>query len=195
MAITTPVVVSLASRVNEIDPANKEANLSWILGVGAIVAMLANPIVGQLSDRTTSLFGMRKPWMLAGTPVMPDQVPEEQRGVVSGAVGVCLQVGIVCGVYLAQAVGSNFQMFMAPGAIFLVLLLVFFVSFEDRRLRLGGTPKLANALPQTVAPAIAPLFLMIGAEGGKGNYTSLFVAAAVLSALGALAVLPIRRVR
>ena len=119
MAIMTPAVMTLALRVNEIDPANKESNLSWILGIGAIVAMLVNPIVGQLSDRTTSRFGMRKPWMVAGaalvlvalylmgtgglmvvavgwwlmqlafnavlatmTAVMPDQVPEEQRGVV-----------------------------------------------------------------------------------------------------------------
>ena len=121
MALLTPVIVSMALRVTEIDPANKEANLSLILGLGAIVALIANPVAGYFSDRTTSRFGMRRPWMLGGVllgtlglyliatggfnailfgwlltqlglnatlaaivAVLPDQVPVEQRGTVSG---------------------------------------------------------------------------------------------------------------
>ena len=117
MALLTPVVVTLALRVAQIDPVNKEASLSWILGAGAIVAMLANPIAGLLSDRTTSRLGMRRPWLIGGmalglaglyavatgglwmigigwcvaqlgfnallaaiVAILPDQVPEAQRG-------------------------------------------------------------------------------------------------------------------
>lgn len=36
-------------------------------GVGAAVALLANPFFGRLSDRTTSRFGMRKPWIVGGS--------------------------------------------------------------------------------------------------------------------------------
>ena len=33
---------------------------------GALVAMFANPLFGAWSDRTTSRFGRRRPWILAG---------------------------------------------------------------------------------------------------------------------------------
>ena len=59
----------------------------------------------------------------------------------------------------------------------------------------GGTNRskvVTNALPQSLAPAIAPIFLVIG---GGNNYTSLFTAAAIFALLGALAIQPIKRVR
>jgi hypothetical protein len=58
-----------------------------------------------------------------------------------------------------------------------------------------GVFNLASALPQSIAPAIAPIFLAIGASSGGGNYTALFIAAALFGALGAMAILPIRRTR
>lgn len=389
MALLTPPVVSLALRVNEIDPANKETALSWILGLGAIVAMFANPIAGQLSDRTSSRLGMRRPWIVGGmaigtaglyviatgtsvawiaagwciaqlgfnavlaaiVAVLPDQVPDEQRGRVSGALGICLQLGIVGGVYLTQAVSSTFAMFMLPCAIASVLIVLFILVLDDKRIKKSEVPpfdligffrnfwidprkapdfawafvsrfmlfiglatlltyqvfylldqlhytgeqipgamltstlvttattvvgsfcsgwlsdrigrrkvfvcasafiyacglaviglatdfqgflwgiaivgfgqgvymavdmalvtqvlpnkdadaakdlgifNLASALPQSVAPAIAPIFLSIGAGGDLKNYTALFVAAAVFATLGALSVLPIRAVK
>ncbi len=38
--------------------------LSVVMGVGAIAGLIANPIVGTLSDRTTSARGRRHPWTL-----------------------------------------------------------------------------------------------------------------------------------
>jgi len=38
--------------------------LSVVMGVGAIAGLLANPVVGALSDRTTSPRGRRHPWTL-----------------------------------------------------------------------------------------------------------------------------------
>ncbi len=55
-----------------------------------------------------------------------------------------------------------------------------------------GVFNIASALPGTVAPAIAPIFLAIG---GGGNYTALFIAAAVFAFVGALSIQPIRGVR
>jgi MFS family permease len=58
-----------------------------------------------------------------------------------------------------------------------------------------GIISLANNIPQSLAPAIAPLFLAIGAVGGDRNYTALFGMAALFALLGAVAVLPIRGVK
>lgn len=39
---------------------------SLILGVGSVASVLTNPLVGMFSDRTTSRFGRRRPWLIAG---------------------------------------------------------------------------------------------------------------------------------
>ncbi len=39
---------------------------SLILGVGAVAAVLTNPVVGMFSDRTTLRLGRRRPWLIAG---------------------------------------------------------------------------------------------------------------------------------
>jgi MFS family permease len=41
-----------------------------ILGVGAIASLLAGPVFGRLSDRTTSRFGQRRPWLVGGALVL-----------------------------------------------------------------------------------------------------------------------------
>src|SRR6266568_1289106 len=165
MALLTPVVVALALRVQQIDAKGEAGDLSLVLGIGAIFALIANPLFGKLSDRTRSRFGMRRPWIIGGVivgtigilmialapavplilvgwclaqtgfnallavlvAVLPDQVPEEQRGTVSGVLGMCQNVGIVAGVFLAQAVAgrSTFLLFMLPTLLCLVLVLIF----------------------------------------------------------------------
>jgi MFS family permease len=389
VALLTPPVMTLALRVAEVAPASKEAVLSLVLGLGSIVAIITNPVAGLLSDRTSSRFGMRRPWILGGLAIgmvglymiaaggvpfivagwcvtqlgfnfvvpallaiLPDQVPSRWHGRVSGVLNVCLQVGIVAGVFTAQAVTPNtLAMFMVPGLIAVVFVIAFTVRLNDRRLdpalvrpldlkgflgslwispraapdfwwafasrfllfmglatllsyqvfylldklqlapsaipatmlkstlittattvvgslgsgwlsdrmrrrkvfvlasaivyalglgviglatqldtfligiaicgfgqgvylavdlalvtevlpdKQGGAAKdlglfsLANNLPQTLAPAVAPMFLAIGAMGVSKNYTSLFVAAAVFAGLGAVALLPIKGVR
>jgi MFS family permease len=42
------------------------ANLAIISTIGAFAAMLAQPIAGQISDRTRSRFGRRAPWIVIG---------------------------------------------------------------------------------------------------------------------------------
>lgn len=66
IAIITPSVVSLALRVQQIDPNGKVGSLSLVLSIGALCAIIANPLFGKLSDRTTTRFGMRRPWMIVG---------------------------------------------------------------------------------------------------------------------------------
>jgi MFS family permease len=67
LVFLAPLLVSLALKVNSlvgIEQAPK--NLALVAGTGSVVAMIGNPFFGKLSDRTSSRFGMRRPWMVAG---------------------------------------------------------------------------------------------------------------------------------
>ena len=59
--------ILLALQVQHVDPTEKVANLAVVSTVGAVVAMLAQPVAGLISDRTRSRFGRRAPWMVLGT--------------------------------------------------------------------------------------------------------------------------------
>ena len=61
-----PIQVLLGQQAEHFDPGQKEAILALVTGAGAAVSMVANPLFGAFSDRTTSRFGRRVPWVLAG---------------------------------------------------------------------------------------------------------------------------------
>ncbi|MFI8992698.1 MFS transporter [Streptomyces sp. NPDC053542] len=65
-ALLTPVIVTMALRVADVAPHNKESVLGLVLGIGAVLAVIANPLFGRLSDRTRSRFGRRRPWLVGG---------------------------------------------------------------------------------------------------------------------------------
>ncbi|EBP6613622.1 MFS transporter [Salmonella enterica] len=65
-AVMTPASVGLALRIADIDPINKDSHYALVSGVGALFAVISNYAFGYLSDRTTSRFGMRRPYMLFG---------------------------------------------------------------------------------------------------------------------------------
>ncbi|WP_424211811.1 MFS transporter [Streptomyces sp. BI20] len=70
IAVFTPIIVTLALRVAQIVPdAEKGAALAKVLTVGAVLALVGNPLFGALSDRTTSRFGRRRPWLVGGMVV------------------------------------------------------------------------------------------------------------------------------
>ncbi len=58
--------ILLPLQVQGIDPANKVASLAVVTTIGALVAMIAQPIAGTLSDRTRSRFGRRAPYIVGG---------------------------------------------------------------------------------------------------------------------------------
>jgi MFS family permease len=61
--------ILLPTQIAGIDPADKVANLAIVTTIGALGAMIAQPIAGALSDRTRSRFGRRAPWMVCGALV------------------------------------------------------------------------------------------------------------------------------
>src|SRR5207248_3063258 len=66
MALLTPIIVALPLHIAQIDAKGEAGDLSLILGIGAIFALVANPLFGKLSDRTRSRLGMRRPWIVGG---------------------------------------------------------------------------------------------------------------------------------
>jgi MFS family permease len=70
MASLTPIQVLLPIQLQNIDKAHKLAALAIVSGVGAIASVLATPVAGALSDRTTYAFsffglnGRRHRWTL-----------------------------------------------------------------------------------------------------------------------------------
>ena len=175
-----PLLVTLALKVNSLVGIDRAPNsLALVAGVGSLVAMVGNPVFGRLSDRTTSRWGMRRPWMVVGlivgsigilivalapnvpvvlvgwctaqlffnavlaaqVAVLPDRVPAEQRGSVSGVLGVCLPVASVVGTFLVKLfTGNQLAMFLVPCAIGGFFILLFAATLRDRRLARADRP-------------------------------------------------------
>ncbi len=67
LMLIAPLLVTLALKVDSLVGIDRApGRLALVVGVGAVVAMVGNPLLGRLSDRTTSALGMRRPWMLGG---------------------------------------------------------------------------------------------------------------------------------
>jgi MFS family permease len=171
LALLTPGLVSLALRLRQLSPATATQDLALVLSVGAIVAIVSNPIFGHLSDRTRSKFGRRRPWLAGGmlcgaaalliiaraesvtfvlvgwclaqlafnavlaamVAILPDQVPEGQRGTVSGVIAICLPLGQALGTLVVRGVSeSTMLIFMLPAALGTAAVLLLVWVLPDR---------------------------------------------------------------
>ncbi|MDJ0385049.1 MFS transporter [Streptomyces sp. G-G2] len=61
-----PLQLLLARQAAQLAPGHKAATLALVTGLGAAVSMVANPVFGALSDRTTARVGRRIPWVTGG---------------------------------------------------------------------------------------------------------------------------------
>ena len=163
LAIYAPIQVLLPQQAELLDATRKEAVFGLVTGVGALVALVANPLIGLSSDRTTSRFGRRHPWTLAGALV--------------GAVGLVVlssasSVGVmVLGWCLVQA-GLNGMLASLTSAV------------PDRvpvrqRAKVGGLVGVSQMLG-TVLGAVVVTVLVSGLADG-------YLACAALVVAGALA--------
>jgi MFS family permease len=71
MSFFTPIQVLLPNQITAIDPAHHVGLFGLVTGVGAAAAVIANPIAGALSDRTSPLmrgraYGRRHAWTAGG---------------------------------------------------------------------------------------------------------------------------------
>lgn len=81
MAQLTPIQLLLPNQISEafglpLDVSEQLSSANWldpvvafgvISAIAGVCALIAYPLTGALSDRTTSRFGRRRPWILAGT--------------------------------------------------------------------------------------------------------------------------------
>ncbi|MFD4672847.1 MFS transporter [Lentzea sp. NPDC058450] len=97
LAIYAPIQVLLPQQAELLSRANKELVFGIVTGFGGLVSLLVVPLIGFLSDRTTSRFGRRHPWTLGGAVVgaVGLAVLATAPSVVVMTVGWCLvQAGI-----------------------------------------------------------------------------------------------------
>ncbi len=148
VALMTPIVSTLAVKIDSIvAESDRIGALSLVTGLGALLAFLANPIAGALSDRTASRFGKRRPWLVGG--------------VVAGAAGLVVVATagdvwqIALGWMIAQA-GFN-----ASQAAFQAILPD---QVDDRRRgKVSGWLGVANNVSPLAGIAIATTIAAMGA--------------------------------
>lgn len=70
MCLIPATQILIPNQLALLDSANKTTLLSLAVLLGAIPALIGNLLGGALSDRTTSRFGRRRPWVLASALVI-----------------------------------------------------------------------------------------------------------------------------
>ncbi|WP_297506905.1 MFS transporter [uncultured Caulobacter sp.] len=171
--------VLLPLKAAAIDPAAKAVVLSQVTFYGAIVASIANLLAGAISDRTTSRFGRRRPWMVIGalgaalaylaimnarTPlaliggvilfqltfnlcfsalvaVLPDRVPDTQKGLVAAFLSLGNPIGTAIGaVVIGGLLVVEGQRYAAISAALLLGLAPFVLTLRDPPLAKTDAP-------------------------------------------------------
>lgn len=68
LVTTFPVLqLLLPAQVALLDQQHKVVSLGLVITIGGLATLAGPPLFGALSDRTTSRFGRRRPWIFAGT--------------------------------------------------------------------------------------------------------------------------------
>src|SRR6266851_2634371 len=136
MASLTPLQVLIPDQLQHIDRHGKILALGLVSAFGAVASLLATPIAGALSDRTTHAYGLahlrgrRHRWTLAIASLsaaVPDHVPVNQRATVAGWIGMPQALGLVVGTALVVYVFNGPISGYLALAIPLVLLTLPFV--------------------------------------------------------------------
>jgi MFS family permease len=154
-----PLEVLLPNQVQAIaGSAHKVAVLGLVTGIGAAMAMIANPVAGALSDRTAGPFGRRHPWTVCGA--------------LAGAAALVLLAGqhtiggVIAGWCLAQAGLNAMQASVTAGV-------PDHVPVAQRGMVSGWI-----GLPQTVGVVLAVALVTLAVTGNPGY---LLIAALVVA--------------
>jgi len=165
--ILPDMIIQLVGRANE------GTASSVLKSIGTVVAIVWQPIVGGISDRTVTPWGRRRPYIAAGTAgdllfltgialagsywwivvfyfllqfasntaqapyqgLLPDVVPETQRGEASGYYGVANLVGIAGGTVAAGLLLAHFgreAAIFSIGALLVATMLATVLLVPDR---------------------------------------------------------------
>ncbi|GLX70947.1 MFS transporter [Paenibacillus glycanilyticus] len=144
LALMVPAVMLLSFKMIEIDPDGYTSSYGLVAAIGAVFALIGNPLGGAFSDRTNNSFGRRRTWILIGplvgsaavlyigfateiwqvtiawaiaqlffnfgmaayTALIPDQVPQEKQGTMSGIAGLVVIIGMSIGMVMMMILTS-----------------------------------------------------------------------------------------
>lgn len=96
----------------------------WLIAIGDIKIMILGWCLTQLGMNAVAA---------ALTALLPDQIPQELRGFVSGALGMCIPAGMIAGIAIANYTMHNpLLMFLTQPAILIVLILFLCASYVDK---------------------------------------------------------------
>jgi MFS family permease len=198
MGFFTPIQLLLPEQLEDVaGDEGKVGALGLVTGVGALVAVVATPLAGALSDRTTSRFGRRLPWLVGGTLLgalalvvlsrqstvvgvlfgwaaaqaffnaayagltaeVPDHVPVQQRGTVSGWFGLPQAIGVVVGVALVTSFTTTVVAgYLLIAAVIVALVVPFAAVTRDPVLDPADRPTLALTKGWWIDPRRFPDF-------------------------------------
>src|SRR5579864_5940922 len=65
--VVIPLQILLFVPHGQVGNAQQAVLLGWISAVGAVVSLVLPPLFGLMSDNTTSRYGRRRPYIVAGT--------------------------------------------------------------------------------------------------------------------------------
>jgi len=66
IALLTPIQLLLTLQLTRIAGDEAAIAFGFVTGLGALFALIANPLAGRISDRTAARFGRRRTWILTG---------------------------------------------------------------------------------------------------------------------------------
>lgn len=99
MAQLTPIQLLLPQQIDELlttsDWTQSVVAFGIISGIAGGCALIAYPLTGALSDRTTSRFGRRRPWILIGTVVFAASLIALGLQSTMLGIGICWSLAII----------------------------------------------------------------------------------------------------
>ena len=181
IALMGPATVSIQIKASQLasSPAEAASITAFAVAPGALAAVIFNALGGRISDRSTSRFGRRRPWLIIGALGMlvglalialapgaalmavgwflaqaagnlalaayvasiADQLSPAQYGRASGLVGIASNLAVMIATWLASALAGNMlALFLGPGLIGMVLVLVFAFMLPEPVLRENRLP-------------------------------------------------------
>jgi len=166
MAFFTPIQILLPQQIEIVAPRDKEAMLAVVTGLGALVAVIANPLAGALSDRTCLRlagreFGRRHVWTVFGALFG------------AGALVLLAQQRTILGVALA---------WIAAQLCFNAMLATLTAAIPDRvpvaqRAGVSGWV----GIPQALGLVVGAVLVTAVVAGNAAGYTAIAVAVLVLA--------------
>ena len=181
IALMGPATVSIQIKASQLasSPAEAASITAFAVAPGALAAVIFNALGGRISDRSTSRFGRRRPWLIIGALGMlvglalialapgaalmavgwflaqaagnlalaayvasiADQLSPAQYGRASGLVGIAGNLAVMIATWLASVLtGNMLALFLGPGLIGMVLVLVFAFMLPEPVLRENRLP-------------------------------------------------------